>query len=79
VVEKAADVRNYLENNPDDAQAKESLTALEEARQDELNLKSWTLTSANAGYRLAFMPVLLRIFSIRMCVYIIPKAPMTFL
>ncbi|EFK56965.1 helicase C-terminal domain protein [Sphingobacterium spiritivorum ATCC 33861] len=32
VVEKAADVRNYLENNPDDAQAKESLTALEEAR-----------------------------------------------
>ncbi|SMC36730.1 N-6 DNA methylase [Moheibacter sediminis] len=32
VVEKANEVRAYLENNPDDAQAKESLTVLEEAR-----------------------------------------------
>jgi N12 class adenine-specific DNA methylase len=32
VVEKADDVRAYLENNPDDTEAKESLTALEEAR-----------------------------------------------
>ncbi len=32
VVEKANDVRAYLENNPDDKEAKESLTALEEAR-----------------------------------------------
>ncbi|MBK1442264.1 N-6 DNA methylase [Parapedobacter sp. ISTM3] len=32
VVEKADEVRAYLENNPDDTEAKESLTALEEAR-----------------------------------------------
>jgi len=32
VVEKANEVRTYLENNPDDNEAKESLTALEEAR-----------------------------------------------
>ncbi|QCO47337.1 MULTISPECIES: N-6 DNA methylase [Elizabethkingia] len=32
VVEKAEEVKNYLENNPEDTQAKESLTALEEAR-----------------------------------------------
>ncbi|EEI94304.1 helicase C-terminal domain protein [Sphingobacterium spiritivorum ATCC 33300] len=32
VVEKAAEVRSYLENNPDDAEAKESLSVLEEAR-----------------------------------------------
>ncbi len=32
VVEKANEVRAYLENNPDDAEAKESLTVLEEAR-----------------------------------------------
>lgn len=32
VVEKANEVRAYLENNPDDKEAKESLTALEEAR-----------------------------------------------
>ncbi|MFN3664548.1 MAG: N-6 DNA methylase [Sediminibacterium sp.] len=32
VVEKANEVRAYLENNPDDTEAKESLTALEEAR-----------------------------------------------
>ncbi|MDV3733952.1 DNA methylase [Elizabethkingia anophelis] len=32
VVEKAENVRAYLENNPDDTEAKESLTALEEAR-----------------------------------------------
>jgi len=32
VVEKAEDVRTYIENNPDDAQAKASLTVLEEAR-----------------------------------------------
>lgn len=32
VVEKADDVRNYLENYPEDKEAKESLTALEEAR-----------------------------------------------
>lgn len=32
VVEKADDVRAYLENYPDDTEAKESLTALEEAR-----------------------------------------------
>lgn len=31
-MEKANEVRAYLENNPDDAQAKESLTVLEEAR-----------------------------------------------
>ena len=32
VVEKAQDVRTYIENNPDDNQAKASLTVLEEAR-----------------------------------------------
>lgn len=32
VVEKANEVRAYLENNPDDTEAKESITALEEAR-----------------------------------------------
>ncbi|SFW67006.1 N-6 DNA methylase [Chitinophaga sancti] len=32
VVEKAHDVRTYIENNPDDAQAKASLTVLEESR-----------------------------------------------
>ncbi|ANI89749.1 DNA methylase [Arachidicoccus ginsenosidimutans] len=32
VVEKAQDVRTYIENNPDDAEAKASLTVLEEAR-----------------------------------------------
>ncbi len=32
VVEKAKEVRTYLENNPDDKEAKESLKALEEAR-----------------------------------------------
>ena len=32
VVEKAEKVRAYLESNPDDTQAKESLTVLEEAR-----------------------------------------------
>lgn len=32
VVEKARSVRTYIENNPDDGKAKESLTALEEAR-----------------------------------------------
>lgn len=32
VVEKVQVVRDYLENNPDDAEAKESLTVLEEAR-----------------------------------------------
>ncbi|MBX2887436.1 MAG: N-6 DNA methylase [Ferruginibacter sp.] len=32
VVEKANEVKTYLENNPDDKEAKESLTALEEAR-----------------------------------------------
>ena len=32
VVEKAQDIKIYLENNPDDAQAKASLTVLEEAR-----------------------------------------------
>ncbi|RRA95588.1 N-6 DNA methylase [Paenimyroides viscosum] len=32
VVEKASDVRNYVENYPEDREAKESLTALEEAR-----------------------------------------------
>ncbi|MGJ1484221.1 N-6 DNA methylase [Sphingobacterium multivorum] len=32
VVEKAAAVRDYIENNPDDAEAKTSLTVLEEAR-----------------------------------------------
>lgn len=32
VVEKAQAVKDYLENNPDDTQAKESLTVLEEAR-----------------------------------------------
>ena len=32
VVEKADEVRAYLESNPDDTEAKESLTALEEAR-----------------------------------------------
>ena len=32
IVEKVEAVKNYLESNPDDAQAKESLTALEEAR-----------------------------------------------
>ena len=32
VVEKADEVRAYLEKNPDDTEAKESLTALEEAR-----------------------------------------------
>jgi N12 class adenine-specific DNA methylase len=32
VVEKAEEVRTYIENNPDDAAAKESLTVLEEAR-----------------------------------------------
>ncbi|KUG10586.1 MULTISPECIES: N-6 DNA methylase [Weeksellaceae] len=32
VVEKANEVRAYLENNPDDTEAEESLTALEEAR-----------------------------------------------
>jgi len=32
VVEKANEVRAYLESNPDDTEAKESLTALEEAR-----------------------------------------------
>ncbi|WLD23310.1 N-6 DNA methylase [Flavobacterium dauae] len=32
VVEKAQEVRDYLERHPDDTQAKESLTALEEAR-----------------------------------------------
>ena len=32
VVEKAQEVKEYLERNPDDAEAKESLTALEEAR-----------------------------------------------
>lgn len=32
VVEKANEVRAYLENNPDDKEAKESLTALEDAR-----------------------------------------------
>ena len=32
VVEKADEVRAYLENNPDDTEAKESLAALEEAR-----------------------------------------------
>ena len=32
VVEKAKEVKAYLENNPDDAEAKQSLTVLEEAR-----------------------------------------------
>lgn len=32
VVEKANDVRNYVENHPEDKEAKESLSALEEAR-----------------------------------------------
>ncbi|TWI18805.1 N-6 DNA methylase [Sphingobacterium siyangense] len=32
VVEKAQEVRNYIENNPDDAEAKASLIVLEEAR-----------------------------------------------
>ncbi|WP_185229385.1 N-6 DNA methylase [Elizabethkingia meningoseptica] len=32
VVEKAQEVRTYIEKNPDDTEAKESLTALEEAR-----------------------------------------------
>ena len=32
VVEKATDVKTYLENNPDDTEAKASLTVLEEAR-----------------------------------------------
>nr|WP_294894900.1 N-6 DNA methylase [uncultured Pedobacter sp.] len=32
VVEKAQEVRTYVESNPDDTQAKESLTVLEEAR-----------------------------------------------
>lgn len=32
VVEKAQEVRTYIENNPDDAEAKGSLTVLEEAR-----------------------------------------------
>ncbi|WP_344673464.1 N-6 DNA methylase [Sphingobacterium kyonggiense] len=32
VVEKANEIRDYLESNPDDTQAKESLTVLEEAR-----------------------------------------------
>tara|TARA_R110002126_G_scaffold212000_4_gene358523 strand:- start:547 stop:5988 length:5442 start_codon:yes stop_codon:yes gene_type:complete len=32
VVEKAQEVKDYLESNPDDAEAKESLTVLEEAR-----------------------------------------------
>jgi N12 class adenine-specific DNA methylase len=32
VVEKSAEVKTYLENNPDDAQAKASLTVLEEAK-----------------------------------------------
>jgi N12 class adenine-specific DNA methylase len=32
VVEKAQEVRTYLESNPDDTEAKESLTVLEEAR-----------------------------------------------
>src|SRR5690606_35062037 len=32
VVEKSKEVRNYLENNPGDTEAKQSLTVLEEAR-----------------------------------------------
>jgi N12 class adenine-specific DNA methylase len=32
VVEKAEEIKNYLQDNPNDAQAKESLSALEEAR-----------------------------------------------
>src|SRR5690606_41567811 len=32
VVEKAKEVKAYLESNPDDTEAKESLTVLEEAR-----------------------------------------------
>jgi N12 class adenine-specific DNA methylase len=50
VVEKANEVRAYLENNPDDTEAKESLTALEKPDQDGLNLRNWILTSANGGY-----------------------------
>jgi hypothetical protein len=78
VVEKADEVRAYLENNPDDTEAKESLTALEEARPNVLNLRNWILTSANGGYLPEFMPVSLRTCSMRMYWFIIPKAPMTF-
>ena len=39
VVEKADDVRAYLENNPDDTEAKESLNALEEARPKRIDFE----------------------------------------
>ncbi|MXS69921.1 N-6 DNA methylase [Flavobacteriaceae bacterium W22] len=39
VVEKAVEVRSYLENNPDNAEAKESLSVLEEARPTKIEFE----------------------------------------
>uniref|UniRef100_UPI002636AD98 N-6 DNA methylase n=1 Tax=Soonwooa sp. TaxID=1938592 RepID=UPI002636AD98 len=39
VVEKAKEVKTYLESNPDDTEAKESLTVLEEARQRRIEFE----------------------------------------
>jgi N12 class adenine-specific DNA methylase len=78
VVEKA-DVRAYLENNPDDTEAKESLTALEEARPRRIEFEELDFNLGERWIPTGIYARLLRTCSMRMYWFIIPKAPMTFL
>jgi hypothetical protein len=78
-VGESQEVRAYLENNPDDTEAKESLTALEEARPRRIEFEELDFNLGERWIPTGFMPVLLRTCSMRMYWFIIPKAPMTFL
>lgn len=78
VVEKANDVRAYLENNPDDKEAKESLTALEEARPRRIEFEELDFNLGERWIPTEFMPGLLRICLMPMYWFIIRKAPTTF-
>jgi hypothetical protein len=79
VVEKADEVRAYLENNPDDTEAKESLTALEEARPRRIEFEELDFNLGERWIPTGIYARLLRTCSMRMYWFIIPKAPMTFL